>query len=183
MGNTEQKKDNTTRRLDQKKGEIDFSIIILTWFHTYEVFFKLAKAVLFKFQSLVLKSQENVIHICQWNNLFLFWFEYNRPLYSKDFWKIPIIKISFLLSLSWIRMGSCHCRTFDLVLYELYLLGYYFVFSRYLRSIAYREFTRLVHGYLGKRRIPLPACAYTAIRKAFPTKGDEPLTGFQLDED
>ena len=80
-------------------------------------------------------------------------------------------------------MGSCHCRTFDLVLYELYLLGYYFVFSRYLRSIAYREFTRLVHGYLGKRRIPLPACAYTAIRKAFPTKGDEPLTGFQLDED
>lgn len=120
---------------------------------------------------------ENVIHICQWNNLFLFWFEDNRPLYSKDFWKIPpIIKItSFSLK---IRMGSCQSRTLDSVC-ELY----YFVFSRYLRSISYREFTRLVHGYLGKRRIPLPACAYTAIRKAFPTKEDEPLTGFQLDED
>lgn len=55
--------------------------------------------------------------------------------------------------------------------------------ERYLRSIAYREFTRLVHGYLGKRRIPLPACAYTAIRKAFPSKEDEPMTGFQLDEE
>ncbi|CAH3035250.1 unnamed protein product [Porites lobata] len=55
--------------------------------------------------------------------------------------------------------------------------------ERYLRLIAYREFTRLVHGYLGKRRIPLPACANTAIRKALPSKEDEPLTGFQLDED
>ncbi|CAH3185335.1 unnamed protein product [Porites evermanni] len=55
--------------------------------------------------------------------------------------------------------------------------------GRYLRSIAYREFTRLVHGHLGKTRIPLPACVYTAIRKAFPNVEDEPLTGFQLDED
>lgn len=39
---------------------------------------------------------------------------------------------------------------------------------RFLRGIAYREFTRLVHGYLGGRRIPLPACSYHAIRKAFP---------------
>ncbi|CAH3153488.1 unnamed protein product, partial [Porites lobata] len=55
--------------------------------------------------------------------------------------------------------------------------------ERYLRSIAYKEFTGLVHGYLGKRRIPLPACAYTTIRKAFPSKEDEPMTGFQLDEE
>ena len=69
-------------------------------------------------------------------------------------------------------------------LLSLFVLGYYFtVIFRYLRLIAYREFTRLVHGYLGKRRIPLPAFAHTAIRKALPSKEDEPLTGFQLDED
>ncbi|CAH3133396.1 unnamed protein product [Porites lobata] len=33
----------------------------------------------------------------------------------------------------------------------------------YFRSIAYREFSRLVYGFLGNKRIPLPACAYTAI--------------------
>lgn len=38
---------------------------------------------------------------------------------------------------------------------------------RYLRSVAYREFTQLVHGYLGNKRIPLPACAYHAIRTRF----------------
>ncbi|XP_028513515.1 uncharacterized protein LOC110234613, partial [Exaiptasia diaphana] len=52
-----------------------------------------------------------------------------------------------------------------------------------LRSIAYREFTRLIHGYLGyKKRIPLPACAYTCIRKTFkmPSK-DHTYTGFEMD--
>ncbi|XP_046840966.1 uncharacterized protein LOC124435062 [Xenia sp. Carnegie-2017] len=39
--------------------------------------------------------------------------------------------------------------------------------NRYLRSVAYREFTQLVHGYLGNKRIPLPACAYHAIRTRF----------------
>ncbi|XP_028418667.1 uncharacterized protein LOC114544290 [Dendronephthya gigantea] len=32
--------------------------------------------------------------------------------------------------------------------------------NRYLRSVAYRQYIQLVYGYLGKRRIPLPACAY-----------------------
>ena len=41
---------------------------------------------------------------------------------------------------------------------------------RFLRGIAYREFTRLIHGYLGGRRIPLPACSYHSIRKTFPEK-------------
>ena len=77
---------------------------------------KQEQAVLFKFQSL-----ENIIHICLQNNLFLFWFEYNIPLYTRDFWKIPsIIKIIRLLSLSWIRKGSCQSRTLDLVLCKLY---------------------------------------------------------------
>jgi len=53
-----------------------------------------------------------------------------------------------LLSLTWIRKGSCQSRTLDLLLCKLYsywgiILLYFF---RYLRSIAYREFTRLVHG-------------------------------------
>ena len=39
---------------------------------------------------------------------------------------------------------------------------------RFLHGIAYREFTRLVHGYLGGRQIPLPACSYHAMRKTFP---------------
>lgn len=54
--------------------------------------------------------------------------------------------------------------------------------SRYLRAIAYREFTRLVYGYLGKKRIPLPACAYSAIRETFKTDDDEESAGFQLGE-
>eukprot|EP00794_Sanderia_malayensis_P002213 gene2213-biopygen1979 len=41
--------------------------------------------------------------------------------------------------------------------------------SWFLRSIAYRDFTSLLHGYLGRsNRIPLPACAYNAVRQAFP---------------
>ena len=53
---------------------------------------------------------------------------------------------------------------------------------RYPRSVAYREFSRLVYRYLGKRRIPLPACAYTAICKAFPVQEDEALTGFEVED-
>eukprot|EP00794_Sanderia_malayensis_P001066 gene1066-biopygen294 len=47
----------------------------------------------------------------------------------------------------------------------------------YLRAVSYREFTRLVHGILGKKRKLLPACAYFAIRKKFPT--DTEFTGFE----
>jgi len=53
----------------------------------------------------------------------------------------------------------------------------------YLRSIAYREFCHLVYGFLGKKRIRLPACAYTKIRKEFPTSEEEKFTGFDLDEE
>ena len=35
--------------------------------------------------------------------------------------------------------------------------------GQYLR----RQFTRLIHGRLKEKRIPLPACAYHAIRTAF----------------
>lgn len=59
---------------------------------------------------------------------------------------------------------------------------HYFTF-RFLRSISYREFCRLVYGWLGSKRIPLPACAYSAIRAAFPVTSNETgYTGFEMDD-
>ena len=48
--------------------------------------------------------------------------------------------------------------------------------------MSYREFSRLVYGLLGNRRIPLPACAYAAIRKTFPWDKDKEFTGFNLED-
>ena len=47
---------------------------------------------------------------------------------------------------------------------------------RFLQCVAYRNFTWLIHGILGKKRIPLPACAYHQIRKKFPS---ETLVGYE----
>ena len=48
---------------------------------------------------------------------------------------------------------------------------------RFLRGVAYRQFTRMVHGRLRDKRIPLPSCAYTAIRSTHkPT--DDVFTGY-----
>ena len=33
--------------------------------------------------------------------------------------------------------------------------------------VAYRQFTRFVHGYLKDKRIHLPACAYNSIRSIY----------------
>lgn len=51
---------------------------------------------------------------------------------------------------------------------------------RYLRSIAYRQFTRMVYGPMGRRCMPLPACVYNAIRSTFPSadQSDDEITGF-----
>ncbi|XP_074614586.1 uncharacterized protein LOC141874285 isoform X2 [Acropora palmata] len=53
----------------------------------------------------------------------------------------------------------------------------------FLRSVSYHEFTRLVYGRTGNTRIPLPACAYSVIRKQFPINKDENYVGFELDDD
>lgn len=53
--------------------------------------------------------------------------------------------------------------------------------ERLMRAVAYRQFTRLVYGFLGKKRIPLPACAYTIIRRTYPLQDYEEITGFDLD--
>jgi len=59
----------------------------------------------------------------------------------------------------------------------------FFFCCSYLWSVAYREFSRLVYAFLRNKRIPLPGCAYTAIRKKFQGRTDESFTGFYLDED
>lgn len=75
----------------------------------------------------------------------------------------------------------CHIGLGNKLASRVYLFIWCCVY-RYLRSVAYREFSRLVYGYLGKKRIPLPACAYTAIRKAFPVQENETLTGFEVED-
>ena len=55
------------------------------------------------------------------------------------------------------------------------------VYYRFFRGVAYRQFTRLVHGILRDRRIPLPACAYNAIRTAFKVK-TEYFEGYDDDD-
>ena len=54
---------------------------------------------------------------------------------------------------------------------------------RCLRRISYREFSCMVYGVLGAKRISLPACAYTTIRKKFPVGKDEEYEGFEMDDD
>ena len=61
---------------------------------------------------------------------------------------------------------------------------YFYVFillHRFLRGVAYREFTQLLHGFLGGKRIPLPACAYHAIRTELSEENKE-FVGFEDNE-
>ena len=51
---------------------------------------------------------------------------------------------------------------------------------RYYRSVAYRQYIQLVYDCLGKRRIPLPACAYYAVRSKF---GGKDFQGYDDDEE
>ena len=54
---------------------------------------------------------------------------------------------------------------------------------RFLRSVAYRQFVRLVWEYVGKsNRLPLPCCVYNAIRSAFPTAEDQ-YHGYEEEDD
>ena len=56
-------------------------------------------------------------------------------------------------------------------------------YSRFLRCVSYRGFTRMVYQFLGNKRIPLPACAYMAIRKTFPVTEKEAFTGYVDESD
>ena len=59
---------------------------------------------------------------------------------------------------------------------DLFAYTSFFPAHRFLRAVAYREFTRFVHGKLGTKRLPLPACAYHAIRSKFL---EDNLVGFE----
>ncbi|CAH3179583.1 unnamed protein product [Porites lobata] len=54
--------------------------------------------------------------------------------------------------------------------------------DEFLRSVAYRQFTRLLWSYIGSsRRYPLPCCAYNKIRKQFRSQNGR-YRGFEDDE-
>ena len=56
----------------------------------------------------------------------------------------------------------------------------FLIYFRFLRSVAYREFIFMVHGYLGDERRALPACAYNAIRSTFNDEKEQ-FKGFDDD--
>ena len=56
------------------------------------------------------------------------------------------------------------------------------VYFRFMRSVAYRQFVRLVYAYVGaSRRVPLPNCVYNIIREAFPNVDSE-YKGYEEEE-
>ena len=59
-----------------------------------------------------------------------------------------------------------------------------FTFFRFFRAVSYRQFTHLVHGFLGStKRIALPACTYNAIRSHFKPENEEcEFRGFEDDD-
>ena len=58
-------------------------------------------------------------------------------------------------------------------------ISFYF---RFMRSVAYRQFVRLVYAYVGaSRRIPLLNCVYNSIREAFPNVDSE-CKGYEGEE-
>lgn len=59
---------------------------------------------------------------------------------------------------------------------KYWVIIFFYTFS-FLCVVADRQFTRLVHGYLKEKRIPLPACAYHAIHSTF--KLDDDFTGYE----
>ncbi|KAK3727223.1 hypothetical protein QZH41_020360 [Actinostola sp. cb2023] len=55
--------------------------------------------------------------------------------------------------------------------------------SEYFRSIAYRQFVRLVWEYIGAgKRVPLPCCVYNKIREKF-RDTDDIYTGYEEDDE
>ena len=58
----------------------------------------------------------------------------------------------------------------------------YYCSVRFLRSVAYRQFTRLLWDFIGSlRHYPLPCCAYRKIRKHFPAENGQ-YNGFEDDK-
>lgn len=65
---------------------------------------------------------------------------------------------------------------------QTHVLYFLFYFFRFLRSVAYRQYVRLVYEYVGaSRRILLPNCGYNSIWQAFPNVDGE-YTGYEEEE-
>ena len=64
-------------------------------------------------------------------------------------------------------------------MHSVYLVLFYL--HRFLRSVSYRQFTRMVHGVIHDKRIPLPACPYHAICTTFKVVDDN-FVGYEEDE-
>ena len=45
--------------------------------------------------------------------------------------------------------------------------------SQFIPAVAYKQFTRLVHGYMGGKQFPLPSCAYAAIQEKFKSDDED----------
>ena len=62
-------------------------------------------------------------------------------------------------------------------------VNYLFLFIyRFLCSVSYRQFTRLLWEFAGHSRLyPLPCCPYKAIRTAFPSESGQ-YHGFEDEE-
>ena len=57
------------------------------------------------------------------------------------------------------------------------------IICRFLRSVSYRQLTHLLWDSLGRsKQYPLPCCAYSAIRDAFPSDGGQ-CRGFEQEEE
>ena len=115
----------------------------------------------------------------QLNFIFHFFFHFEIMI-SKNIFHLSIdfiIKNIYILSK---KQNELKCK----ILYcdtSLNVSLLYFFHHRFLRGISYREFTRLVHGYLGGRRIPLPACTYHKIRATFPEEKAS-YAGFETED-
>ena len=84
----------------------------------------------------------------------------------------PVCLNPWVLQVAWL----CYRQTYENV-YEGPMHKKY-------RHIAYRQFVRWTHGYVGKNiRVLIPACVLSCIRAHFPPPGDEDqfvFTGFKL---
>ena len=77
----------------------------------------------------------------------------------------------------WFGANVCFLFQFSIFYIKFNSNDLVFFLFRFLRSVAYREFIFMIHGYLVDERRVLPACAYNAIRSTF-NEEKEQFKGF-----
>ena len=84
------------------------------------------------------------------------------------FMHLPFVDLNFRRAAMSSKLSlklCCHYNQAKRVINMWYLIVVFFF--RFLCNVSCREFTRLMYGLLGNKRIPLPPCAYHAVRKTF----------------